>query len=132
MDTNRFIVDPETSVEIEVPDFASVESALAKERRRRAGKILSLTLSPDHGCVVPLWSGGEPVADLDALMLPEEVRLALLRWQQRWEEQYDLEIGWRSEAARRAWLIDGEAVFDRLSVLLWESADVIPDFRRMG
>jgi hypothetical protein len=130
MSDSRTIIDPVTWMELEVPAYATDESALRKAQRRREGALPVLILEPDFGCVFPLWIDGAPT-DPVLSDVPTSLQADLRSWLTIWEQGFNFETGWRASAPRIKWAQQGEELFRRLSRELWEVADVLPAFRKM-
>lgn len=127
----RVIVDPETSLEVEVPTFVSDEQAIERARRVAKGEIGVLRMEPEFGCVLPLWDEEGPAQDLEPTELPTALRLDLERWHRRWENGYTFPGGWTSDDEQIAWSTEGERLFRRLEEALWTRYTIEPTFRRM-
>lgn len=127
----RIIVDPETSIEVWVPDFATDAQAILRARRIQVGEIPALQLAPEYGCVLPLWDEGGPAIQIARERLPRSLRRKLEQWQQDWEFAFVFPDGWASEEARGAWAAAGEDLYTRLEEQLWDVYVIDPTFRRM-
>ncbi|WP_323986942.1 hypothetical protein [Microbacterium plantarum] len=126
----RTIVDPQTWLEVIVPDFATDEEALDRSRRREAGGVPAVKMEPDYGCIFPLWPESSGAVEDIARRLPEDVVRDLMLWQGRFEAGYVFPTGWRSDGHRSEWLEQGERLFTVVEKALWSDFDVIPSFRR--
>lgn len=125
----RIIVDPQTWLEIEVPDFATDVEALERSRRLSRGAVQSVRMAPDYGLVLPLWPADtEATSDIER-RLPDDTVRGLMLWQARFEDGYIVATGWRSEALRNEWLAQGERLFGVVHEILWSDFDVVPSFR---
>lgn len=99
MGMQRTIVDPQTWLEVIVPDFATDED------------------------------GSSGAVEDIARRLPEDVVRDLMVWQERFEAGYVFPTGWRSDGHRSEWLEQGERLFTVVENALWSDFDVIPSFR---
>lgn len=129
MGTQRTIADPQTWLEVIVPEFATDEEAVDRSRRRAAGAVRTVRMEPEYGCVVPLWPEDTGAMEDVARRLPEDVVRDLMLWQERFEEGYVFPTAWRSDEHRSEWLEQGERLFIVVEEALWSDFDVIPSFR---
>lgn len=133
MEHTRRIVDPETSVELDAPAFATDDQVIDRERRRRAGGIRMLELRPELGCVIPVWSvPGGPITDLLSLGVPKAVEVELRSWLTTWEDSFHYDVGWSSPDVQSDWMQVGEELYARLHRLLWDRFELQPAFRAWG
>lgn len=130
MAQQRTIVDPQTWLEVIVPDFATDEEALERSRRQGAGGIYTVKMEPDYGGYLPLWPEDSRAMEVIVQRLPEDVVQDLALWQRRFEEGYVVATAWRSDEHRSAWLEQGERLFAVVEEALWSDFDVLPSFRR--
>lgn len=128
----RVIVDPTTSLEVEVPSFASDERALRRARRVAREALGHLRLEPGYGCVLPLWSRDGQASELAEELLSAGLRADLEAWQRTWESSYIFPTGWVSDDARMTWSRRGEELYLRLLQEVWDDYEVEPGFRRMA
>lgn len=128
----RVIVDPTTSVEVEVPRFASDERALRRSRRAANGDVGRLRLEPDFGCILPLWGHEGQASELAEELLPAGLHADLTAWQREWESSYIFPTGWVAEDARVTWARRGEELYGHLLEAVWDDYEVEPGFRRLA
>lgn len=133
MERRRRVVDPATYVELEAPAFATDDAVILREARRRAGGIRPLRLTPEYGCVVPVWSSSAGlVIDLPSIGVPKPLEDELKAWLRTWENSFHPDTGWSSPEVRRGWMQVGEELYTRLYRLLWDRFELQPEFRRWG
>lgn len=126
----RIIIDPQTWLEVDVPDFATDVEAIERSRRQTRGAVQTVRMEPDFGRVLPLWPTDIEAATVIERRLPDNVRHRLMLWQEKFEEGYIVAAAWRSETLRVAWLAQGELLFSVVYEKLWSDFEVIPSFRR--
>ncbi|MDD7929627.1 hypothetical protein [Microbacterium thalli] len=125
----RIIVDPQTWLEVEVPDFATDVEALERSRRLSRGAVQSVRMEPDYGLVLPLWPADiEATTDIER-RLPDDIVRGLMLWQAKFEDGYVVATAWRSDMLRNEWLAQGERLFAVVHEILWSDFEVLPSFR---
>lgn len=130
MSQQRTFVDPQTWLEVIVPEFATDEEALERSRRQGSGGIQTVKMEPDYGRYLPLWPEDSRAMEIITQRLPDDVVQDLVLWQKRFQEGYVVATAWRSDAHRSEWLEQGERLFTVVEEALWSDFDVIPSFRR--
>lgn len=123
----RVVIDPETQVEVMVPEFATPDAVLRRERLRRAGGLRRLRFAPDWGHPWPLWLiGSEPFNASPAdLGLSEELAAEIRRWHDEWLEHFDPFAGWKPGSSLDAWERRGEAIRAGLERELFDSTELV-------
>lgn len=82
-----------------------------------------ITLMPEYGVDVPLWPRS---AETDA-MVPPDVLLRLIRWQERFDESFHWERGWSDRDAEADWAAEGKTLEDLLRKALPPGVGLIVD-----
>jgi hypothetical protein len=94
-----------------------------------------ITLSPEYGAELPLW--GEPLGNIDwhFTKFPPELLDRLAAWQEEFDENYDYETGWRSDAAWDHWTAEAGELVAQLRAALGTRARLVvklSPFRQMS
>ncbi|MDR5701702.1 hypothetical protein [Agromyces aerolatus] len=125
-----WIVDPESQVELWVPEYATPESVIVRESMRRDGTLTVVRVFPEWGTESPLWVSGPDDGVIRAEpALSEALRVALQSWVERWRTDFDVFSGWSSAERRESWFREGDLLASRLQQELWDFAEIVPEFR---
>ena len=126
-----WVVDPETQVEVWVPEYATPDGALRREELRRDGRLATVRLVPEYGHPWPLWlEGSEPYnATPEDLGLSAELTAELRAWYDEWFAYRDPFTGWMEGHDAGPWNRKRVELRDRVAREVWEFAEVIDDAR---
>lgn len=131
MSSQRVIVDPTTSLEVEVPDFATDQEALERHRRLLAGQIPEVEIYPEVGTTDVLWGIGIGPSSVREYGVTDALADEADAWQRWWSRGSDPQTGWFDPVEESAWLSEGERIWHLLHQKLWWHFDVVPAFRRL-
>lgn len=118
------VVDPDTQVELDVPEWTTPELAIERASRERAGLLMRLHLFPEWGVTWPVWEVGGDEVGRGRLELSNELTRDLLLWAAFREERLSIESGWSSDSDRDWWMQYGHDLEERLQREAWDSAGV--------
>jgi hypothetical protein len=62
-----------------------------------------IVLSPEYGAELPLWGEGWGNIHWALTKFPPQLLDRLAAWQQAFDENYDYQAGWRTDAAGDSW-----------------------------
>ena len=82
-----------------------------------------LRLSPEYGGALPLW----PQWDHPERLIPRELFVKLMAWQELFDSNFDSETGWRSEDAKTRWAAEAIGMETELRDALAGKAEVVVD-----
>jgi hypothetical protein len=91
-----------------------------------------IVLCPEYGAELPLWGEGWGNIDWALTKFSPELLDRLAAWQQVFDENYDYETGWRSDAAQDRWAHDANDLAADLRVALGTRAELVVNLWPLG